>query len=224
MAGGRMIWAGGSVLAMALAATPIGAQTVPNGAAAGPVAAAPAASWPTIGSDVPLDPAWHTGTLANGLRYAVRRGQQPPGTISVRVRMDVGALMEQDDQQGWSHLLEHMVFRGTAHYPDGEGVRVWARLGASFGSDTNAFTMLGATSYALDLPRADAASYRQALSVLSEMLASATIDPKLLTTERAVVIAERAQRMPPAHPQDPRSHPAAVLRRYQGGAARHRGQ
>ncbi|WP_217430800.1 M16 family metallopeptidase [Sphingomonas bacterium] len=157
----------------------------------------PAASWPTIGSDVPLDPAWHTGTLANGVRYAVRRGKQPPGTISVRVRMDVGALMERDEQQGWSHLVEHMVFRGTAHYPDGEGVRVWQRLGASFGSDTNAFTALRSTTYALDLPRADAASYSQALSVLSDMLTSATIDPKLLTTERAVVMAERAQRMPP---------------------------
>lgn len=121
--------------------------------------------WPAAGSGVLIDPAWRTDTLANGVRYAVRRGRQPPGTIAVRVRMDVGALMKKDDQQGWSHLLEHMVFRGTAHYPDGEGIRVWQRLGANFGSDTNAFTSLRATTFVLDLPRADAASYGRSLSV-----------------------------------------------------------
>ena len=179
-------------------ASPAAAQSVPVVTIL-PVGAGPAAvaGWPTIGSDMPLDPAWRTGTLANGLRYAVRRGKQPPGTISVRIRMDVGALMEQDDQLGWSHLVEHMVFRGTAHYPDGEGVRVWQRLGANFGSDTNAFTGLRATTFNLDLPRADADAYNQALAVLSEMMASATIDARLLATERRVVVAERAQRMPP---------------------------
>ena len=188
-----------SVLTGALvsSAMPATAQQVPTVTPATGAAAAAAVTWPTIGSDVPLDPAWRTGTLANGLRYVVRRGKQPPGTISVRVWMDVGALMEKDDQQGWSHLVEHMVFRGTAQYPDGEGVRIWQRLGANFGSDTNAFTGLRSTTYALDLPRADVASYGQAMSVLSEMLASASIDPKLLATERTVVVAERAQRMPP---------------------------
>ena len=184
-------------LALLSAAMPVAAQQAPAVVSGTGAPVVPAASWPTIGSDIPLDQAWHAGTLANGVRYVVRRGKQPPGTISVRVWMDVGALMEKDDQQGWSHLVEHMVFRGTAHYPDGEGVRIWQRLGANFGSDTNAFTGLRATTYALDLPRADPASYGQALSVLSEMLASATIDPKLLATERAVVIAERAQRIPP---------------------------
>ena len=185
-------WSAIALLFPALPAVAQQAATVTT-----PGVAAPAASWPTIGSDIPLDPAWRAGALANGLRYVVRRGKQPPGTISVRIRMDVGALMERDDQQGWSHLVEHMVFRGTPQYPDGEGVRVWQRLGANFGSDTNAFTGLRSTIYALDLPRTDAGSYDQALSVLSEMLTSATIDPALLATERRVVVAERAQRIPP---------------------------
>ncbi len=197
MVGLRFRSACGSASALVLATSTAVAQVAPAGPAPTVVAQASTAPWPTIGSDIVLDPRWQTGTLANGVRYAVRRGKQPPGTISIRVRMDVGALMERDEQQGWSHLVEHMVFRGTARYPDGEGVRVWQRLGASFGSDTNAFTGLRSTTYALDLPKADAASYGQALSVLSEMLASATIDSRLLATERSVVIAERAQRMPP---------------------------
>lgn len=154
-------------------------------------------SWQHAGSDIPADPAWRTGTLDNGLRYAVRRGVRPPGSIAVRIRIDAGALMESDPQQGWTHLLEHMLFRGTRHYLDGEGIRVWQRLGASFGSDSNAQTSLSATTFILDLPKADTPSYTQAMDVLAEMMSSATIDPRLLAIEQKVVVAERALRMPP---------------------------
>lgn len=182
------------VLAAPLAARTTGQATAP---VAGMPAAPAASSWQSAGSDLPADPAWRTGTLPNGLRYAVRRGQRPPGSISVRIRIEAGGLMETDEQQGWSHLLEHMVFRGTKDFADGEGVKVWQRLGASFGTDSNAFTGLTATTYVLDLPRNDEASYAQAMAVLSEMMGSATIDPAALETERKVVLAERALRLPP---------------------------
>ncbi|HEU4962180.1 MAG TPA: insulinase family protein [Sphingomonas sp.] len=158
---------------------------------------AQASSWEHAGSDIPADPAWVTGTLPNGVRYAVRRNAIPAGTIAIRVRMDVGALMETPAEQGWSHLIEHMVFRGTEHYPDGDAVKIWQRLGASFGSDTNASTTLTATTFKLDLPKSDAASYGQAIGVLADMMRAATFDPKLLDTERKVVIAERQQRVSP---------------------------
>lgn len=177
-------------------AAPVVAQTAAP-MATKPQAPVVSASWQSAGSDLPADPAWRTGTLPNGLRYAVRRGTQPPGTIAVRIRIDAGGLMETDEQQGWSHLLEHMVFRGTRKLADGEGVKIWQRLGASFGSDTNAFTGLTATTYVLDLPRNDEASYAQAMEVLSEMMSSATIAPAALETERKVVLAERAMRLTP---------------------------
>ena len=154
-------------------------------------------SWANPGSDIPVDSAWRLGTLPNGVHYAVRRGNQPKGSISIRVRIGVGGLMEEDAQQGWSHLLEHMVFRGTEHYADGEAIRLWQRLGASFGSDTNAQTTLTATTFQLDLPHPGAAEYGQAISVLAEMMDTARIDPALLATERTVVAAEAAQRLSP---------------------------
>ena len=172
------------------------AQTAPTPAPAA-TRVVPLSSWMGQGSDIPADPSWRFGTLPNGLRFAVRHATQPPGTISIRVRVGVGGLMESDTQQGWSHLLEHMSFRGTARYADGEGIKVWQRLGASFGADTNAATTLTATTYQLDLPRADAASYREAMGVLADMMDTARIDPKLLATERKVVEAELAQRLSP---------------------------
>ena len=212
------------LLGVALPAVAV-AQTAPV-AAPPVVVAAPPSSWQAAGSDIPADPAWRTGTLANGLRYAVRQGATPPGSISVRVRIDVGALMEDDAQQGWTHLLEHMVFRGTEHYPDGEGSRIWQRLGAGFGTDTNAFTTLSATTYFLDLPKADIASYGKAMDVLAEMMRSARIDPAPLATERRVVLAELAQRKPPlAQRIDAASRPLfyagtrAAIRDVGGGSA-----
>jgi zinc protease len=167
-----------------------------SAAAVSPISSA-VTTWENQGSDIPLDPAWRFGTLPNGLRYAVRRSAQPPGSISVRVRVGIGALMESNAQQGWTHLIEHMVFRGTEHYPDGEGIKLWQRLGASFGSDTNAATTLTSTTFQLDLPHSDPTGYNEAMSVLAEMMDSARMDPALLATERQVVDAERAQRFSP---------------------------
>ncbi len=154
-------------------------------------------TWLNRGGDIPVDQAWHLGVLANGLRYAVRRSSEPAGAISVRVRIGVGGLMESDTQQGWSHFIEHMVFRGTARCADGEGVKLWQRLGASFGSDTNAQTTLTATTFQLDLPHPTSSDYGQAMTVLAEMMDSARMDPALLITERHVVEAELAQRSSP---------------------------
>src|SRR3546814_2233891 len=90
--------------------------------------------------DVPVDTAWLFGELDNGLRYAIRHNGVPPGQVSIRVRVDVGSLMEQDSELGFAHFLEHLTFRGYKYVPDGEAKRVWLRLGATFGSDSNAQT------------------------------------------------------------------------------------
>lgn len=180
---------------LALTAPSLTAQTVPPPPARS--APVPLESWLHQGSDIPADPAWTMGTLPNGLRYAVRKNGTPPGTVSIRIRIDAGALMEAEDEQGWAHLLEHMAFRGTPTRPDGEAVKLWQRLGASFGSDSNASTTYRATTYMLDLPRNDAKSLDDAVGTLADMMQNAAIDPKLLDIERKVVMAERAARLTP---------------------------
>lgn len=176
---------------------PLAPPAAPSGTTPTLAPPVPVPSWQAVGSDIPADPAWRTGTLANGVRFAVRRNALPAGSLSIRVRMDAGGLMGDDSQAGWAHLVEHMTFRGTAHYGDGEGSKVWQRLGANFGSDSNAFTSPRATTYVLDLPRSDEASYREAMRVIAEMMQSAKIDPAALAIERNVVLAERSQRMTP---------------------------
>lgn len=160
---------------------------------------APAAKRPWLyeQSDVPIDPAWRFGTLDNGLRYAVRRNDVPAGQISIRVRVDVGSLMEQPDEAGFAHFIEHLSFRGSRDVPDGESKRIWQRLGAEFGSDTNAQTSPTGTVFALDLPRATPAGINESLRILAGMMAQPNISKAPVEAERSVILAERRESLGP---------------------------
>ena len=113
--------------------------------------------WLYRGSDVPVDRKWLFGEMENGLRYAVRRNGVPPGQMSIRVRVDAGSLHERDFEQGYAHLLEHLLFRESKYLGQAEAIAAWQRLGATFGSDTNAETCPTHTAYKLDVPNIDRA-------------------------------------------------------------------
>ena len=164
-----------------LAAAPAGAQTGDS-------------DWLYRGSDIARDPSWTFGTLPNGVRYAVRRNALPAGQVSMRVRIAAGALHEEDQERGWAHFVEHLAFRGTKSFGDREARHIWQKLGASFGSDTNASTTSTQTVYQLDLPNADQAKLDQSLHVLSEMVDTALFDPAAVDAERKIVLAEKGRR------------------------------
>jgi len=180
------------------------AQTVSRkkpAAAPAPVAAATPAVRPEVdrspwlfkGSDITPDLNWHFGTLPNGLRYAVRKNGVPPGQVSIRVRIDAGSLYEDDDQQGFAHFMEHLVFRGSQYVADNEAKRTWQRLGATFGSDTNANTSFTQTVFKLDLPAATPETVDESLRILSGMMEAPSFDDKVVNSERPVVLAEQRE-------------------------------
>lgn len=150
--------------------------------------------WLYRGSDIARDTVWRFGTLPNGLHYAVRRNPLPAGQVSIRIRIDAGSLNEADNERGWAHFVEHMLFRGTEHYPDRRAREVWQQLGASFGSDTNAQTDATNTVYVLNLPHATREPLDTSLAVLAEMMAQARFDPAAVAAERPVVLAEKGRR------------------------------
>lgn len=159
-----------------------------------PAQAAGDGSWFYQGSDIPQDKAWTFGTLDNGLRYAVRRNALPAGQVSIRVRIGAGSLHEADGERGWAHFVEHMLFRGTENFPDRQARYVWQKLGASFGSDSNATTSATQTVYQLDLPHADRASLDTSLNVLSEMMDKARFDATAIEGEKRIILQEKARR------------------------------
>jgi zinc protease len=180
------------LLAFALAAPatarPVPAKKAP--AARATVAKAPATSWLYRGSDIPPDREWVFGELANGLRYAVRKNGVPPGQISIRLAIDAGSLNERKGEAGFAHFNEHLSFRGSKYVPDGEAKRLWQRLGATFGSDTNAATTPTQTIYKLDLPSATPAGLEESVKVLSGMMAAPDITLAEVDAERRTVLAE----------------------------------
>jgi zinc protease len=146
--------------------------------------------WLYEGSDVPVDTSWTFGELPNGLRYAVKKNDVPAGQVSIRVRIDAGALHEKDDEQGFAHLIEHLSFRGSTFVPDGEAKRIWQRFGVTFGSDSNAQTTPTQTVYKLDLPNAMPDKLDESIKIISGMIRNPRISDVALNAERAIVLAE----------------------------------
>jgi zinc protease len=165
------------------------------------LAAAPAPTplpvWAQAHSDLTPDPAVRFGVLPNGMRYAIMRNATPAGATSIRLRIGSGSLHENDQEQGLAHVLEHMAFRGSKHVPPGEMIKILERDGLAFGPDTNAETEWTQTVYMLDLPHTSPAVLETGLMLMRETAGNLLLDPKLLETERGVVLSEERLRDTP---------------------------
>ncbi|KPP88481.1 pitrilysin family protein [Erythrobacter sp. HL-111] len=150
--------------------------------------------WLYEGSNVPVDREWLFGEMENGLRYAVRRNGVPPGQVSIRVRIDAGSLHEDDDEQGFAHLLEHLLFRESKYLGKAEAIAAWQRLGATFGADANAETSPTHTAYKLDIPNIDRAKLNESFKLLSGMIREPVLDDTNVAAERPIVLAEKRER------------------------------
>ena len=193
-----MIRSLGARLALVLALS-LGATTGVLGQT--PAAPAPAiqSAWPQDSSDLKPDPAIHFGVLPNGMRYALRRQTIPAGQTALRLRINAGSLMENDDQQGLAHFLEHMAFNGSKDVKEGEMIKILERLGLSFGGDTNASTSYSETIYKLDLPRSDDTTVDASLRLLREAASNLTIAQDAVERERGVVLSEERSRDAPGY-------------------------
>lgn len=151
---------------------------------------------PPPGADipVPVDPEVRVGRLANGLTYYLRRNTAPGGRAELRLAVDAGSVLEEDDQLGVAHFLEHMMFNGTARYPANDLIAVLESFGTEFGPDINAYTSFDETVYELGVPTDDPQVVATAVEVLREWAREATLDPGEVEAERGVVIEEWRQR------------------------------
>lgn len=186
------------VFSASLLASPAVIARPARAPAPAPVAAAPTetvdhTAWLYAGSDIPPDAGWQFGTLSNGLRLAVRRNGVPPGQVSIRLRVDAGSMMEQPQEAGWAHLIEHLTFRESRYLASGEARRAWQRLGISFGSDSNASTGHTATIYQLDIPAATPQSLNESIRYLSGMIREPVLTDATVDAERPIVMAERRE-------------------------------
>src|SRR5438309_8073369 len=112
----------------------------------------PLAQGQALSDPMPVDPQITIGKFANGLRYYIRPNKKPEKRAELRLVVKAGPILEDDDQQGMAHLVEHIAFNGTKHFPKNETASFMESLGMRFGADINAYTSFDETVYMLTVP------------------------------------------------------------------------
>jgi zinc protease len=139
---------------------------------------------------LPLDTAVRTGVLANGFTYYIRHNAEPTNRVIMYLVNKVGSVLEDEDQRGLAHFMEHMSFNGTAHFPHNELVNYLQKSGVRFGADINAYTSFDETVYELPLPSDKPDILNQGLLIMHDWAQSATLDSVEVDKERGVVLEE----------------------------------
>lgn len=142
------------------------------------------------GDSLPPDSAAITGVLPNGLRYIVRANHRPEHRAELRLVVDAGSILEDDDQRGLAHFVEHMAFDGTTHFPHQAITNYLESVGMRLGPDLNAFTSYDQTIYMLQIPTDTAAVVARAFDILADWAHAVTFDSTEFNRERNVVIEE----------------------------------
>ena len=142
------------------------------------------------GQSIPLDPSARTGRLSNGFTYYIRHNEEPAGQAQLYLVCKVGSILEDPDQRGLAHFMEHMNFNGTRHFPKNELVDYLQKAGVRFGADLNAYTSFDETVYQLPLSTGDPALLRNGLLILHDWAQEATLDSVEIEKERGIVLEE----------------------------------
>jgi len=139
---------------------------------------------------IAVDPDVRIGKLDNGLIYYIRYNKKPEKRVELRLAVNAGSILENDDQQGLAHFMEHMNFNGTKTFPHNELVDFLQKTGVKFGADINAYTSFDETVYMLQLPTDDTALLSKGYQVLEDWSHNALLDDKEIDKERGVIIEE----------------------------------
>lgn len=143
-----------------------------------------------LNQPLPFDPKVRTGTLENGMKYYIRYNAKPEKRAELRLAVNVGSTMENDDQQGLAHFVEHMCFNGTKNFKKSELVDYLESIGTKFGPDLNAYTSFDETVYKLQVPTDSEIYVTKGLQIIEDWAHNASLDSVEIDKERGVVTEE----------------------------------
>ncbi|MEA5459719.1 insulinase family protein [Arcicella sp. LKC2W] len=139
---------------------------------------------------LPMDSRVKTGVLPNGLKYYIMKNAEPKNRAQLRLAVKAGSVLENDEQQGLAHFMEHMNFNGTKNFPKNELVNFLQKSGVRFGADLNAYTSFDETVYMLPVPTDSIEVFKKGMQILEDWAHNATLDPSEIDKERGVVLEE----------------------------------
>lgn len=144
---------------------------------------------------LPIDPNVKIGKLSNGLKYYIKSNEKPANKVELRLVVDAGSLMENDDQLGLAHFMEHMNFNGLKHFKKNELVDYLQSIGVKFGAHLNAYTSFDETVYMLSLPSDDGEKLEKGFQILEDWAHNALLTDEEIDKERGVVLEEYRLRL-----------------------------
>jgi zinc protease len=139
---------------------------------------------------VPLDPRVRMGKLENGLVYYIQQNPKPENKVELRLAVNAGSILEEDDQQGLAHFTEHMAFNGTKNFEKNELISYLQSIGVSFGRDLNAYTGFDETVYILPIPSDDEEKLRSGFLVMSDWAGGILMEEADIDGERGIIVEE----------------------------------
>ena len=143
------------------------------------------------GTDIiPFDPNVKTGKLKNGLTYYIRKNEKPEDKVDLRLIVNAGSILENDDQQGLAHFMEHMNFNGTKRFPKNKLVDYLQSIGVKFGQHLNAYTSFDETVYFLPIPSDNPEKLENGFNIIEDWAFNANLTPEEIDKERGVVLEE----------------------------------
>ena len=143
-----------------------------------------------LNDTLPVDPHVKVGKLANGLTYYIRQNKKPEQKVELRLVVNAGSILEDDDQQGLAHLSEHMAFNGTKHFKKNDIISFLQSIGVSFGSDLNAYTSFDETVYILPIPTDNPSNIDKGFQILDDWAQHVTDSADDIDGERPIVLEE----------------------------------
>jgi zinc protease len=143
-----------------------------------------------LNQNLPTDPRLIKGTLENGLTYYLRQNNRPENRAELRLVVNAGSILEDQQQQGLAHFCEHMAFNGTKNFPKNKLIDYLELVGMQFGPEINAYTSFDETVYMLQIPTDSSDLIRTGLQILQEWASAITFEEEEIDKERGVVIEE----------------------------------
>ena len=152
---------------------------------------------------MPVGPGVTVGQLENGLQYYLRENSEPANRAEFSLVVKVGSVVEDEDQLGLAHFLEHMAFNGTDNFEKQELIDFMESIGMRMGADLNAGTSFDETRYMLQIPTDSPEVMANTFQILEDWAHGLTLDPEEIDKERGVIIEEwRLRRGAAARIQD----------------------
>ncbi len=137
---------------------------------------------------MPVDSAVVTGRLDNGLTYYIRHNETPKGQADFYIAQKVGSVLEEDNQRGLAHFLEHMCFNGTENFPGNTLIDWLESVGVKFGYNLNAYTSVDETVYNISsVPVARESVQDSCLLILHDWANALLLDTEEINKERGVI-------------------------------------